>query len=224
MIFKENLTSKLIQAHSYKLIKKYKNKKKILEIGCGDGNISNYLIKKNQTKHDYYLSDISKNAIKRAKKNISYKNAHLRVGKFFNPWKNENLKFNIIISDISSINDTVAKLSPWYKGVVCNSGKDGLKNVKIILNQITFFMSKKGYLIIPIISLCDHKKLDKVLKKKFLVKYTEKKYWPLPIFFENNIKLMKKLKNKAYIDFKKKFNINTAFTSIAICKLKVKKN
>ncbi len=166
MIFKENLTSKLIQIHSNKIVKKYKNKKKILEIGCGDGNISNYLIKNNKIKHKYYLSDISNNALKKAKKNISYKNAYFRVGKFFNPWKDNAYKFDILISDISSINDTVAKLSPWYKGVVCNSGQDGLKNIKIILDQVTFFMNKKSYFIIPVISLCAHKKLDKILKKK----------------------------------------------------------
>ena len=36
-------------------------------------------------------------------------------------------KYDLIISDVSSIS-YVAEKSEWYKGVVCDSGKDGLKN------------------------------------------------------------------------------------------------
>ena len=68
MVFKENLTSKCLQKESLKILNKLK-KKKILEIGCGDGNISNFLIKnQNKNSHSFYLSDISKKAVDSAKK------------------------------------------------------------------------------------------------------------------------------------------------------------
>ena len=70
MIFKENLTSKYLQKETFKVLERSKKPKKILEIGCGDGNISRFLIK-NYKKfgHSFSLSDISEIAVKTAKKN-----------------------------------------------------------------------------------------------------------------------------------------------------------
>ena len=68
-VFKENLTSKLLQKESLRILKDSKNLK-ICEIGCGDGNISNFLIKNMKYDNFFYLSDISNLAIKRAKKKI----------------------------------------------------------------------------------------------------------------------------------------------------------
>ena len=39
-IFKKNLTSKILMKTSLELIRKEKNINKILEIGCGDANIT----------------------------------------------------------------------------------------------------------------------------------------------------------------------------------------
>ena len=68
-IFKENLTSKLLQKQALKILKK-QSKKNVCEVGCGDGNISNYLISNLKKKHYFYLSDISRNAINAAKKKL----------------------------------------------------------------------------------------------------------------------------------------------------------
>ena len=56
-IFKENLTSKLLQEASIKIVNKHNSILKILELGCGDGNISKYLFK-NQKKKIFYLQAI----------------------------------------------------------------------------------------------------------------------------------------------------------------------
>ena len=42
-IFKENLTSKLLQENSIKVLN-LKNNNYVLELGCGNGNITKYLI------------------------------------------------------------------------------------------------------------------------------------------------------------------------------------
>ena len=67
-IFKENLTSKILQQKSSSIINKYKKKIDILEIGCGDGNITSFVINNRKIDHNFYLSDISISAVNAAKK------------------------------------------------------------------------------------------------------------------------------------------------------------
>jgi methylase of polypeptide subunit release factors len=217
-IFKENLTSQLIKKTAISIINKKKTTLKILELGCGDGNISGYIFEKQKIKKNkLFASDISIKAIKIAKK-INKKKINLKPGDLFDPWQGE--KFDIIISDVSSINDTIAQLSPWYKNVICSSGEDGLKNIKNILKELLKFSNKKAIFILPIISLCDVKQLIVLLKKKFKkVVLTNKTEWPLPYFFLKNIRKFRVLKNNKNIEFKEKFGMYIAYTRVAICKL-----
>ena len=216
-IFKENLTSKIIRENTLELINKSKRQMKILEIGCGNGNITKYLVRNCKTKHNYFLSDISLESVTFAKKNINRENCTFKTGIFLNPWKNK--KFDLIISDISSINDDIAKKSGWYDGVVCNSGKDGLKNIKIILKRIKSNLYSSGVFVLPVISLCNEINLIKKLKNKFNnVKKTEKVEWPLPSFFKNDLRkyiIQKRLKN---INFYMRYGSNIAYTYLAVCR------
>ena len=134
------------------------------------------------------------------------------------PWRKK--KFNIIISDVSSINDKVAFFSRWYKNIVCHSGTDGLRNIKNILINIDKYSEKKVIFILPIISLCNVSSLKILLRKKFKkILFTKKIKWPLPNFFSKNIKIFKNLKDKKNIEFEEKFGMYIAYTRIAICKL-----
>lgn len=214
-IFKENLTSQLLQKETSKILKRYKNRD-VCEIGCGDGNISNYLIINSNNNHFFYLSDISNLAIEIAKKKIKYEKVKFKTGSLLSPWGGK--KFDLIISDVSSINQTIAEKSPWYKGIKSNCGIDGLKNVKKIIKNINFNLKSNGTFIIPIISLSNTNQLRNILKKKFkYVKETKKVYWPIPSFFNQNINLFDKLLKKEIIYFEKKFGIYLAYTSVAIC-------
>ncbi len=215
-IFKENLTSKLLQKQALKILKK-QNKKSVCEVGCGDGNISNYLISNLKKKHYFYLSDISRDAINVAKKKISHDNTIFKVGSLLSPWKNK--KFDLVISDISSLSQPVADKSSWYKGVVSNCGIDGLKNLNKLFSQINKNLKPSGILIIPLISLSNTIKLKKILKRKFkYFKESKRTYWPIPMFFKKNINLFDKLLKKKIIYYEEKFGIYLAYTSVAVCK------
>ena len=221
-IFEENLTSKLLQSEALKILKK-KNKNSVCEIGCGDGNITNFLINKLSKKHYFHLSDISKSAVILAKKKIKNNDTVFKVGNLFSPWKNK--KFDMIISDVSSLSQPVADRSPWYKGVVSNCGFDGLKNVSRLVRGLNKNLKPNGILIIPLISLSNTKLLEISLKKKF--KYfneSKRVYWPIPKFFKQNISLFDKLLKKKIIYYEEKFGIFLAYTSVAICKKLKDKN
>ena len=221
-IFKENLTSKLLQRETLNILKRLK-KKDICEIGCGDGNISNYLINNLNQNHFYYLSDISKLAINKAKKKIKSKKVTFKVGSLFEPWKSK--KFDIIISDVSSLSQIVADKSPWYEGVNSDCGLDGLKNVNKIIKHIEKNINPNGIFILPLISLSNTIVLKKILKSKFKIfKETKKVYWPIPIFFQQNINLFDKLLKKKIIYYEDKFGTYVAYTSVAICKKMKGKN
>ena len=168
-------------------------------------------------KNILYASDISSKAVKLAKKNYEGK-INFKSGDLFSPWKGK--RFNIIISDVSSINDQVAFLSPWYKNIRCSSGEDGLDNIKKILSNVENYAEKNFLFILPVISLCNTTKLIELLKKKFKrVLLTKKTEWPLPSFFSKNITKFKILKNQKNLEFEEKFGINVAYTRVAICKL-----
>ena len=57
-IFKRNLTSKILEEQATMIISKKKTPISILEVGCGDGNISINLAK-NFPNNNYSASDIS---------------------------------------------------------------------------------------------------------------------------------------------------------------------
>lgn len=216
-VFKENLTSKILQKESLKILNRSKKNLNILELGCGNGNISNFLIKNCKNKnHKYFLSDISTDAIKAAKKNINKSNVTIKKGSLYEPWKKN--KFDIIISDVSSIADDVAKYSDWYVGVKCDSGKDGLNNIKKILKETKNYLNKNGKILFPVISLCNVKKLKKLTLNEFQsIKYSSKNSWPLPKFFSKKIDIFLKLKRENLIEFEIKFGIYIAYTYCAIC-------
>ena len=70
-VFKPNLTSDLIKKEAQKILSKRKKEVKILEIGCGNGNITKHLIEnQKKIKHKFFLSDISLSAVNAARKNI----------------------------------------------------------------------------------------------------------------------------------------------------------
>lgn len=217
-IFKENLTSKILQEETLALLNNFNSKKKILEIGCGNGNITRYLQKNQKFKNKFFCSDISPEATKFLRENFNYSDIEVLDGYLFDPWKNKKDYFDIIISDVSSISEPIAKKSDWYKGVVSDCGIDGLKNVNIILSEISNYLKKDGYFLLPAISLSDIDKLKDHLNKKFKeVLFTKKIYWPIPDFFKANLDVFQGLmdEKKIFVDYK--FGSYYAFTHLAVC-------
>jgi methylase of polypeptide subunit release factors len=74
-------------------------KRSTLDLGCGCGVIGLSLYKNGLIKEPLYASDVSDDAV---------------------AWKCK--KFERIVCDVSSISDEVAKISPWFNSVECQTG------------------------------------------------------------------------------------------------------
>ena len=126
-VFTPNLTSKLLVKAVIGRVGTLSGH--VLEIGCGSGWITEQIGAEIQAeKAKFFLSDLSEEAIELAQNNLktTIPNAVFRVGSGLKPWVDS--QFDLIINDVAGISDAIAKISPWYVGVPCDAGDDGLAN------------------------------------------------------------------------------------------------
>jgi|DEB0MinimDraft_12_1074336.scaffolds.fasta_scaffold29755_2 release factor glutamine methyltransferase len=201
------------------IIKNFPKKKiSVADMGCGNGVLGIGLLKTFKNIDSLLLSDISKDALIICKKNVRINLIKLEKIKYiessiFNNF--EKIKFDVIVNDISGISEEVAKISPWFNNISCKSGLDGTDLTINFLKNYKNFLNKNGKVFFPIISLSNESKIFRYLKKNNIrYKILLSNSWPLPqnmmVFKEK----LKKLKNKKYIFYKKKFNLLIATTKI----------
>lgn len=187
----------------------------LLDLGCGVGIVGISLFKMNLVKK-LYSSDISTSASKMCKINSKNYNVEndVRSGSVFEPWK--GMKFDVIVDDVSGISEHIAKISPWFSNVACDSGPDGTSLTIQVLEKAPEFLNKNGKLFFPIISLSNHKKILEIAESLFKnVKKISSNEWFIPDDVSvNHNKLINELKNSGYIDFEEKFGKKIAFTDI----------
>ena len=198
-------------------INNFNSANNLLDLGCGIGvvglTLSSFIKIKN-----LYSSDVSKESIEYCKMNSKkYEIMNdVQHGSLFDPW--ENQKFDLIINDISGISEEIANISPWFQFAPCDSGSDGLKLTMKIIEQSKNYLSKKGNIVFPVISLSDHIKLLKFARKKFKsLKRLSSNNWFLPeeMSKKHDVKL-KSLMDKGLIYYNEKFGRKICFTDIYV--------
>ena len=215
-IFKRNLTSKIIEAQASIIVAEKKTAISILEIGCGDGNISRNLVKK-FPQNKFSASDISNEAIAEAQK-LDNGLINFKAGLGFDPWLDQ--KFDIVICDIAAISEKIAGLSDWYDGVSCETGEDGLDLVKPVIQNVKNILNPNGIFVIPIISLCNVSLQMELLRKNFSsVDLTKKVSWPIPEDLLLNFEKALINFDSDFINVEKKFDKIVAYTCAATCYL-----
>ena len=219
-VFKRNLTSILLEKALKDHVKYLTNSIDVLEIGCGDGNITR-AVASEYSKNKYFASDISPEAIEKAKSLCDEKivsNISFQVSDGFENWKGK--KFGVILCDISAINQTIAELSDWYIGVRCATGEDGLGTIRPIIQNATSHLNADGTFILPTISLSNTAELEKVLKQSFKsISIVQSQDWPMPKDLSAKIQQQKLPGKDINWSTKNKFGLEIANTGVILCKI-----
>ena len=213
-VFTPTGTSDLLIKASIKIIRQ---KKKILDLGCGCGVVGISIAKNLRIKNKIYFSDISKQACKNTFVNCKNNRIKfdIREGSLLNPWKDS--KFDYIVSDVAAIAADISKISPWYKNCENNSGYDGTDHIINIIINSKRYLNKNGKLIFPIISLSNERKILKNLKQNFdNIKVVNSQIWPMPASISKKKLLLNKLKKKKIISFDSKLGLLT-FKTVIYC-------
>lgn len=217
-VFQPNLTSKLLLKAALKHLNvQYRD---VLELGCGSGWITKQLLDEfgHQT-HNWFLSDISKEAIVESNTNLvpPLETRDIRVGDGFSPWVGD--KFDFVINDIAGIADEIAIASDWYNGVPFKAGVDGLLNTRNVLADLRSYLNPNGVFVAPVISLSNVVEYRELLSQTFgEVIFENKTPWPLPESLSVQSALLQKLKKDENIILEEKYGKVLAFTEVCICR------
>ncbi len=206
-------TSELVKAvHKYT-----KTPGKVLDLGCGIGVTGLALNELGLVSGPLYASDLSVSAIECTKENAEKYSCPVvaKHGSIFEPWAGE--KFDYIVNDISGIAKKVADISPWFIGVSCDSGADGVSLVAQVLKQASQYLNKNGKLFFPVISLSSVDKIISSAKENFKnVEMITRGEWPLPKEMYAHKDLLYQLRESGDIQFSEKFGMIICYTDICV--------
>ena len=191
------------------------NGDKILDLGCGCGIVGIIIAHINTENFKLFASDISSTVEEIVKLNAEKHNVNIEVKKsdIFRAWN--GYKFNIIINDISGVAEQIAKISPWFDNISCNTGVGGDNLINKVLKQSPDFLHKNGKLIFPIISFSNEKEILKLANDIYgNVKLVKKDFWPAPRELIENISLLRQLKDEGLISFEEKFGSVIGYTAV----------
>jgi 16S rRNA G1207 methylase RsmC len=188
---------------------------KLLELGCGTGVVGLALHHYDLIIAPLYASDLSQAAVQCSRVNFEHYScpADVRSGSLFEPWSDE--KFDVIVDDISGIAQDVASVSPWFQGVPCDTGKDGIDLVTEILRNAPKHLNDGGSLFFPVLSLSNVDMLMRVAKENFrTVACVGRQDWPLPSDLKVHMPLLRKLAVEGSIKLLEKFGMVLCYTEV----------
>lgn len=190
---------------------------KVLDLACGSGIVGIALHKTGIVVSPLYASDLSKRAIDCMKENAALYHCSVvaKCGPFFEPWENE--KFDYIVDDISGISEGIAKISPWYNNVSCESGSDGTSLVVKIVQEAPKYLNPCGLFFFPVISFSNVDKILTAARENFAhVERLIHREWPLPKEMHQHLSTLKRLEEKRHVKYAEKFGMVVWFTDVYV--------
>jgi len=199
-------------------VKEYiKKPGKLLDLGAGSGVVGITLSLKGLVESPLFASDLSDGASECISKNSARYDVPvvIKEGSLLEPWENE--KFDYIVDDISGVAEEVAKLSPWFDNVPCQSGAGGADLTIQVLQKANKYLNDGGLLFFPVISFSDLDKILEVAKQNFTnVELLQRDEWPLPKDMYKHVSVLQRIKEKGHIQFQEKFGMILCFTDIYV--------
>ena len=186
----------------------------LLDLGCGIGIVGLTLFLHGRV-GKLFASDVSKEAIDFTEDNAAKLNVAIdaRVSDIFDGWKDH--KFDLVINDISGVADPLATISKWFENVPSNSGRDGTDNVRKVLSQVGDYLTPKGKLFFPIISLSDVDRVLDCAKTHFhSVERVFSKSWFLPEDLETHSEILQLLRAEGSVNYEFKYGKFVCYTDI----------
>ena len=187
----------------------------MLDLGCGTGVVGIALHLQGLIRQPLYASDLSVPAVYCSCKNFDRYGckADVREGSLFEPWL--GYRFDVIVDDISGIAKSVADVSPWFQGVPCDTGNDGVDLVVEIIRHAPQYLNEGGRLFFPVLSLSNVDKLLQVAHESFAtVERVGHQDWPLPTELKTHLPLLRKLKAEDSIKLEKRFGMVLCYTEV----------
>ena len=187
----------------------------MLDLGCGTGVVGIALYLQGLIKIPIFASDLSNPSVLCSRVNFNRYGcaAEVRNGSLFLPWTGN--KFDVIVDDISGIAQSVADVSPWFQGVPCDTGKDGIDLVVEIIRSAPQHLNEGGRFFFPVLSLSNVDKLLQVAKDCFgAVERVGRQDWPLPAALKPHLPLLRKLSAEGSIKLEEKFGMALCYTEV----------
>lgn len=190
---------------------------KLLDLGCGSGAVGIALHKMEIVESPLYASDISEQAIDCVQRNAALNHCPImaKCGSLFAPWENE--RFDYIVDDVAGIAQEVARNSPWYNNVPCESGADGTVLVRKIIEEAAQYLTPKGLFFFPVISFSDVPTILKTARDCFphveQLNHTE---WPLPKEMYAQLDALRRLQDQGHIQIVEKFGMVLYSTDVYV--------
>ena len=187
----------------------------LLDLGCGTGVVGLALHLQGLIKSPVYASDLSKSSVFCSRENFERYgcSAEVRGGSLFEPWLGD--KFDVIVDDISGIAQDVADVSPWFQGVPCDTGKDGIDLVVEIIRNAPQYLTEGGHFFFPVLSLSNVDLLLQVAKENFgTLERVGRQDWPLPTELKVHMPLLRKLYAEGSIKLEERFGMILCYTEV----------
>ncbi len=177
----------------------------LLDLACGSGIVGHELSSQVDT---VYASDISLEAVDYTL--TTYPNIIAKQGHLFAPW---GMRFDFIVDDVSGVAEDIAKVSPWFDGVPCKSGKDGADLVIEVLTHAPEHLNYGGKIFFPVVSLSNVDRILDTVRHLYKIECLSHTEFPLPKEMYKHVGLLRELKARG-IQFQEKFGLIIFFTDI----------
>jgi len=200
LVFKPTLTTLLL---TEQVLSAGLEMRTVLDLGCGSAPIA-IALALSGARH-VYAADLMPEACALATKNVRLNHVEKKVtvldGDLFEPVK--QMKFDIIVDDVSGVAEEVARLSSWFPPEVPLGGPDGADLTIRMLEQSKQHLNDDGHLFFPVLSLSNSTKIISTAREIYgdRLKRVASKLIPFNHELKDNFPALLRLRDLGIIGF-----------------------